>query len=467
MPIPPAVLEAYAQYRPTPLVYASGLKKRLDTPAHIFYKYEGVSPMGSHKGNTALMQAYLAAQEGVRELVTETGAGQWGSALAYAGERFGVAIRVFMVRASFRQKPGRRTLMSPVGGAGARRARGTGTDAGRAYFQAGRPTIRAAWASPSPRPWRRSCDNPGSKYALGSVLDSVLLHQTVIGQEAETQLAALGLEPDMVIGCVGGGSNFAGISFPFVRKKMTAGKKTDFVAVEPESCPSLTGGELRYDHGDSAGLTPLLYMHTLGRDFIPPAIHAGGLRYHGMAPLVSHLVGLGLVRARACAQDEVFAAAKTFFASEGILPAPESAHAVAAVIAEAKQGQGRQRGKSDPLQPLRATAISTCTPMSGTAGRPPAPEARRGSRAGKNAPVCYNARARCPSMFDVILVQPYPFADHPSFPEGILKRALEAAGFSVGVIEAPFWQERAVLHRPGAARPVFRGGARAASTRWC
>jgi tryptophan synthase beta chain len=337
VPIPTAVREAYAQYRPTPLVYASGLKKQLDTPAHIFYKYEGVSPMGSHKGNTALMQAYLAAREGVRELVTETGAGQWGSALAYAGEHFGLAVRVFMVRASFRQKPGRRILIN-LSGATVEESPGPGTTAGRSYFQKD-PDHPGSLGIAIAEAVETVLGQPGSKYALGSVLDSVLLHQTVIGQEAETQLAAFGLEPDMVVGCVGGGSNFAGISFPFVRKKLTAGKEIDFIAVEPASCPSLTGGDLRYDHGDSAGLTPLLYMHTLGRDFIPPAIHAGGLRYHGMAPLVSHLVGLGLVRACACAQDEVFAAAKTFYASEGILPAPESAHAIAAVIAEAKRAR--------------------------------------------------------------------------------------------------------------------------------
>jgi tryptophan synthase beta chain len=333
LPIPEAVLQAYSQYRPTPLVYAAELKRRLATPAHIFYKFEGVGPVGSHKSNTALMQAYLAAQEGVRELVTETGAGQWGSALAYAGERFGLAVRVFMVRASYRQKPGRRTLMN-LSGATVEESPGPGTAAGRAYFQKD-PDHPGSLGIAIAEAVETVLRQPGSKYALGSVLDGVLLHQTVIGQEAEKQLAAIGMEPDVVIGCVGGGSNFAGLSFPLVRKKMIAGKKIDFIAVEPASCPSLTGGDLRYDHGDSAGLTPLLFMHTLGRDFIPPAIHAGGLRYHGMAPLVSHLASLGQVRARTCGQDEVFAAAKTFFTREGILPAPESAHAVAAVIDDA------------------------------------------------------------------------------------------------------------------------------------
>ena len=343
VPIPEAVLRAYAQYRPTPLVYAAELKKHLRTPAHIFYKYEGVSPMGSHKGNTALMQAYLASREGVRELVTETGAGQWGSALAYAGERFGVSVRVFMVRASCRQKPGRRTLMG-IFGARLDESPGPHTAAGRAFYDVD-PDHPGSLGIAIAEAVETVLRDPGCKYALGSVLDAVLLHQTVIGLEAEKQLRGFGMEPDTVIGCVGGGSNFAGISFPFLRKNLVEGGKTDFIAVEPEACSSLTRGDLRYDHGDSAGLTPLLYMHTLGRDFIPPAIHAGGLRYHGMAPLVSHLASLGQVRARACSQDTVFAAARTFFVSEGILPAPESAHAIAAVIEEANRAREENREK--------------------------------------------------------------------------------------------------------------------------
>jgi tryptophan synthase beta chain len=341
VPIPAAVLEAYAQYRPTPLVYAGELRKALATPAHILYKYEGVSPMGSHKLNTALMQAHLAAQEGVRELVSETGAGQWGSALAYAGERFGVGVRIFMVRASFRQKPGRRTLMNLSGGR-VEESPGPNTEAGLAYYRRN-PDHPGSLGIAIAEAVETVLKNPGSKYALGSVLDSVLLHQSVIGLEAEKQLAGLGLDPDVVVGCVGGGSNFAGLGFPFLRRGQAERKKIDFIAVEPEACPSLTGGDLRYDHGDSAGLTPLLYMHTLGRDFIPPAIHAGGLRYHGMAPLVSHLASRGLLRAVAYGQDKVFAAARTFFASEGILPAPESAHAIAAVIDEAEKA--RQEGR--------------------------------------------------------------------------------------------------------------------------
>ena len=345
LPIPPAVLEAYAQYRPTPLVYAGELRRALNTPAHIFYKYEGVSPTGSHKLNTALMQAHLAAEEDVLELITETGAGQWGSALAYAGARFGVKVRVFMVRASYRQKPGRRMLMS-LAGARVEESPGPNTASGRSYHDAD-PDHPGSLGIAIAEAVETVLNTPTSRYALGSVLDGVLLHQSVIGLEAEKQLAGLGLEPDTVIGCVGGGSNFAGISFPFIGKGLRGGKRADFIAVEPESCPSITGGELRYDHGDSAGLTPLLYMHTLGRDFIPPAIHAGGLRYHGMAPLVSHLVRSGSVQARTYGQDQVFAAAQAFFASEGILPAPESAHAVAAVIAEA--GKAREEGRESVI----------------------------------------------------------------------------------------------------------------------
>ena len=342
-PIPAAVLEAYAQYRPTPLVYAAELKRHLGTTAHIFYKYEGVSPMGSHKSNTALMQAYLASREGVGELVTETGAGQWGSALAYAGARFGVDVRVFMVRASHRHKPGRRTMMY-LSGARLEESPGPHTAAGRAYYEKD-PDHPGSLGIAIAEAVETVLSNPGRKYALGSVLDSVLLHQTVIGLEAGKQLGGLGLEPDTVIGCVGGGSNFAGISFPFLRRNLVEGRKTDFIAVEPDSCPTLTRGELRYDHGDSVGLTPLLYMYTLGKDFIPPAIHAGGLRYHGMAPLVSHLAAMGQVRPRAYSQEQVFAAALAFFFSEGILPAPESAHAIAAVIDEANRAREENKEK--------------------------------------------------------------------------------------------------------------------------
>jgi len=334
VPIPDPVLEALAIYRPTPLVYASGLRAALDTSAHIFYKYEGVAPLGSHKSNTALMQAYLAAQEGLETLVTETGAGQWGSALAHAGGRFGVRVKVFMVRVSYRQKPGRRTLMEMFG-ASVAESPSPLTSAGSAYFAAD-PDHPGSLGIAISEALETALAGPSSRYALGSVLDAVLMHQTVIGLEAETQLHELGLEPDVVIGCVGGGSNFGGLAFPFVRRRLTEGRSIRFVAVEPDACPSLTRGDLRYDHGDTAGLTPLLYMYTLGKDFVPPPIHAGGLRYHGMAPLVSHLAALKLIEAKAYPTGRVFEAARTFFASEGILPAPESAHAVAAAIDEAR-----------------------------------------------------------------------------------------------------------------------------------
>ncbi|MCX6560212.1 MAG: TrpB-like pyridoxal phosphate-dependent enzyme [Candidatus Aminicenantes bacterium] len=341
--IPGDVLEAYATFRPTPLVYASGLRRALDTPAHIFYKSEAVGPMGSHKSNTALMQAWLAAREGIETLVTETGAGQWGSALAHAGALFGVKVRVFMVRVSYRQKPGRRVLMEMFG-ADVAESPSPLTEFGRALFLKD-PDNPGSLGIAISEALETAFKGRNSRYALGSVLDAVLLHQTVIGLEAEAQTAAIGARPDVIIGCAGGGSNFGGLAFPFVRRRITEGADIRFVAAEPEACPSLTCGELRYDHGDSAGLTPLLRMYTLGKDFMPASIHAGGLRYHGMAPLVSHLVEQGIVEPKAYGQDRVFDAANLFFRSEGVLPAPESAHAVAAVIDEALEAkrEGRER----------------------------------------------------------------------------------------------------------------------------
>ncbi len=331
--IPATVLEAYARYRPTPLIYASGLRKYLDTPARIFYKYEGVGPAGSHKTNTALMQAYLASQEGIETLTTETGAGQWGSALAYACSQFGLRARVFMVRSSFRQKPGRRIMIQLSGGQVVE-SPGPTTSSGRKYYQEN-PEHPGSLGIAISEAVEAAVSQPATRYSLGSVLDAVLLHQTVIGLEAGRQCQEFGVEPELVIGCVGGGSNFAGLSFPFMANKLQGKNGQRFIAVEPEACPSLTAGQLQYDHGDSVGLTPLLYMHSLGRDFVPPPIHAGGLRYHGMAPLVSHLVKMGLVEARAYSQKQVFTAAEIFLKTEGILPAPESSHAIAAVIDEA------------------------------------------------------------------------------------------------------------------------------------
>ena len=343
VPIPDVVLEAYSVFRPTPLVYASELRKALSTPARIFYKYEGVGPVGSHKTNTAIMQAYLASKEGISTLTTETGAGQWGAALAYAGSKFGIQTKIFMVRSSYRQKPGRRILMEMFGGT-VKESPSNTTDAGKRFY-ARDPNHPGSLGIAISEAVELAVKSTGMRYSLGSVLDAVLMHQTVIGLEAEKQMAELGAEPDMIIGCVGGGSNFAGISFPFVRKNLKDGKAIRFIAVEPESCPTLTKGELRYDCGDSVGMAPLLYMYTLGMEFVPPPIHAGGLRYHGMAPLVSHLVSKGIVEPRAYPQKKVFDAATLFFKTEGILPAPESSHAIAAVIDEAlaakKEGKDR------------------------------------------------------------------------------------------------------------------------------
>jgi len=341
VPIPKEVLEAYAVYRPTPLVYASALREYLGTPARIFYKYEGVGPAGSHKTNTALMQAYLAAMEGITALTTETGAGQWGSALAYAGSRFGIETKVFMVRSSYRQKPGRRILMELFNGT-VHESPSELTEAGRTFF-AQDPNHPGSLGIAISEAVEVALKNPRIKYSLGSVLDAVLMHQTVIGLEAEKQMAEFGASPDVIIGCVGGGSNFAGLAFPFIRRNLKDGAKTRYIAVEPEACPSITRGELRYDHGDSVGLTPLLHMYTLGKEFVPPPLHAGGLRYHGMAPLVSHLVKKGVIEARAVGQKQVFDAAVLFLRTEGILPAPESSHAIVAAIEEAERAREEKR----------------------------------------------------------------------------------------------------------------------------
>ena len=333
VPVPTPVLDVLSAWRPTPLFYASELKKALDTPAHIFYKYEGVSPTGSHKPNTAVVQAYYAAQEGRKRLTTETGAGQWGSALSFAGAQFGLEVKVYMVRVSYEQKPGRKALIQAFG-ANVVPSPSPDTPVGKKYLEEN-PEHPGSLGIAISEAVYDAANREDTAYSLGSVLDSVLLHQTVIGQEAKAQLAKLGVYPDVVIGCVGGGSNFAGLSFPFVIDRLKGEREARFIAVEPEACPSLTKGEYRYDYGDTAGLTPLLLMHTLGHDFVPPPIHAGGLRYHGMAPLVSKLVKDGVIEARAYPQREVFEAAVLFAKTEGILPAPESAHAVKAAVDEA------------------------------------------------------------------------------------------------------------------------------------
>jgi tryptophan synthase beta chain len=337
--IPEPVREAYALYRPSPLYRAHRLEKALDTPAHIYYKYEGVSPAGSHKPNTALAQAFYNKEEGVARIATETGAGQWGSAMAFAGAYFGLDVKVYMVRASYDQKPYRRILMETYGS--------------------------EVVASPSPttnygrKVLEETPDNPGSlgiaiseavedaatrddtKYSLGSVLGHVLLHQTVIGQEAIEQMAMAGEDPDVVIGCTGGGSNFAGLTFPFLGRKLREGSGPRIIAVEPEAAPSLTRGVYAYDFGDTAKMAPVAKMHTLGHDFIPEPIHAGGLRYHGMSPLVSLLKDHGDIEARSVHQKASFAAGVQFARAEGILPAPEPTHAIRVAMDEALDAKAR------------------------------------------------------------------------------------------------------------------------------
>jgi tryptophan synthase beta chain len=331
--IPDEVRDIYRLWRPTPLFRARRLEKQLDTPAHIFYKYEGTSPAGSHKPNTAVAQAYYNKAEGIRRLTTETGAGQWGSALAFACALFGLECTVYMVNASFQQKPYRRSMIQTYG-AEVFPSPSDRTQSGRKVRDAN-PDSPGSLGIAISEAVEDAATHEDAHYSLGSVLNHVLLHQTVIGQETLKQLEMANEYPDVVIGCVGGGSNFAGLAFPFVGEKLRTGKKTRIVAVEPEACPSLTRGTYAYDFGDTVGLTPLVKMHTLGHGFVPPAIHAGGLRYHGAAPLLSQLVADGTIEATAYGQNAVFEAAVQFARSEGIVPAPESAHAIRAAIDEA------------------------------------------------------------------------------------------------------------------------------------
>ena len=328
--IPEPVREAYKLWRPTPLFRARRLERALDTPAHIYVKYEGVSPAGSHKPNSAVAQAYENSRAGVRRLVTETGAGQWGSALAFACSLFGLECEVFMVGSSYDQKPYRRSLMQ-TWGARVHRSPSELTESGRTSAEHRTGSLGIAISEAV----EVAAGDPQANYALGSVLNHVCLHQTVIGQEAISQLELAGEAPDVVIGCVGGGSNFAGLAFPFMRRVLRGRARTRFVAAEPAACPTLTRGAYRYDFGDTAGLTPLLPMYTLGHDFVPPPMHAGGLRYHGDAPLLCALVRMGLVEARAYRQNAAFEAAVTFASTQGILPGPEPAHAIRATIDEA------------------------------------------------------------------------------------------------------------------------------------
>jgi len=330
-PIPDIVREIYSMWRPTPLYRALGLEQALGTDCKIFYKYEGVSPAGSHKPNTAVPQAYYNQQEGVKRIATETGAGQWGSALSFAAGHFDIEVKVYMVRVSYDTKPYRRAMMETWGGTVVG-SPSPDTNAGRKALEEN-PDSTGSLGLAISEAVEDAATRDDTKYALGSVLNHVLMHQTVIGQEAQKQLDQAGAYPDVVIGCTGGGSNFAGIAFPFVADK-AAGKALRIVAAEPASCPSLTRGHYGYDFGDTAQMTPLLPMHTLGHTFMPAPIHAGGLRYHGMAPLVSKLVHEGIVEAVAYRQNECFAAGVRFAAAEGIIPAPEANHAIRAVEVE-------------------------------------------------------------------------------------------------------------------------------------
>jgi tryptophan synthase beta chain len=331
--IPDDVIDVYRLWRPTPLFRARKLERNLGTPARIYYKYEGGSPAGSHKPNTAVPQAYYNAAEGVRRLTTETGAGQWGSALAFASAQFGLDLEVWMVRASYDQKPYRKLLME-IYGATVHASPSEETSSGRAVL-ARHPDSTGSLGIAISEAVERAAVDEGTRYALGSVLNHVLMHQTVIGEEAIKQMAQAGDAPDLIVGCTGGGSNFAGLAFPFLREKLAGRMNPVIRAVEPAACPSFTRGKYAYDFGDTAGLTPLLKMHTLGHDFVPDPIHAGGLRYHGMSPLLSHIYELGLIEAVAKPQSECFAAGLRFARTEGILPAPEPAHALAACVEEA------------------------------------------------------------------------------------------------------------------------------------
>jgi tryptophan synthase beta chain len=331
--IPEPVRDIYRLWRPTPLIRAERLEKALDTPAKIFFKYEGVSPSGSHKPNTAVPQAFYNKQEGVKRLTTETGAGQWGSALAFAGNLFGLEVEVYMVRVSYDQKPYRRALMETYG-AKCIASPSRLTASGRAILDRD-PGSPGSLGIAISEAVELAAQRDDTKYSLGSVLNHVMLHQTVIGLEAQEQMAMAGAAPDVVIGCAGGGSNFAGLAFPYVGDKIKGRSNAAIIAVEPASCPTLTRGRYAYDFGDTGHLTPLVKMHTLGSTFVPSPIHAGGLRYHGMSPLVSHIKELGLIEARAYGQLECFAAAIEFARCEGIVPAPESTHAVKAAVDEA------------------------------------------------------------------------------------------------------------------------------------
>ena len=343
--IPGPVRDIYKQWRPSPLFRARRLEKALDTPAKIYYKYEGVSPAGSHKPNTAVAQAFYNAEAGIKKITTETGAGQWGSAMAFAGAFFDIEIQVYMVKVSYQQKPYRRALMESFG-ANCYASPSDRTQTGRAILEQD-PDSPGSLGIAISEAVEVAAQRDDTKYALGSVLNHVLLHQTVIGQEAIKQMEMAGDYPDVVVGCAGGGSNFAGIAFPFIGEQLRGGQSIRAVAVEPAACPSMTRGQYAYDFGDTGNLTPLTKMHTLGSSFIPPGFHAGGLRYHGMSPLVSHAKELGLLEAVAYHQTPCFEAAVTFARSEGIIPAPETSHAIKGAIEEAMRC--KREGKSETI----------------------------------------------------------------------------------------------------------------------
>ncbi len=343
--IPEPVRQIYRQWRPSPLHRARRLEKALQTPAKIYYKYEGVSPAGSHKPNTAVAQAFFNKEAGVKKLATETGAGQWGSSLAFAGGLFGLEVQVFMVRVSYNQKPYRRALMETYG-ARCIPSPSNETQSGKAIL-AQRADHPGSLGIAISEAVEVAAQREDTKYALGSVLNHVLLHQTIVGQEAMAQFEMAGDYPDIIVGCTGGGSNFAGIAFPFIGAQLRGGKKVRVVAVEPAACPSLTRGKYAFDFGDTAHLTPLVKMHTLGSTFTPPGFHAGGLRYHGMAPMVSHIKELGLIEAVAYHQTKCFDAGVQFARAEGIVPAPEANHAVRGAIDEAIRC--REEGKSKTI----------------------------------------------------------------------------------------------------------------------
>lgn len=342
--IPEEVRDLYKVWRPTPLVRAYGLEKALDTPAHIYFKNESVSPIGSHKLNSAIAQAYYCKKEGVTNITTETGAGQWGAALSYAAKAFGLELAVYMVKVSYHQKPYRRSIMQTFG-AQVIASPSMSTKAGRKIIT-DHPNYQGSLGTAISEAVELAMSTPNCRYTLGSVLNHVMLHQTVIGLEAEKQMEMAGEYPDVVIGCFGGGSNFSGITFPFLRHKLIEGKDIRIVAAEPASCPKLTRGEFQYDFGDEAGYTPLIPMFTLGHNFSPANIHAGGLRYHGAGSIVSQLRKDGMMDAVDIPQLETFKAATLFAQTEGIIPAPESSHAIATAIREAKQAKAEGKSRT-------------------------------------------------------------------------------------------------------------------------